>query len=37
MGRGVWTIEDKDDSLLIEAPTVGEVGSGYRGTALTGL
>ena len=33
----VWTIEDRDNLLLIEAPTVGEVGSDYRGAVLTRL
>jgi hypothetical protein len=31
----VWKIEDKESLLLVEAPTVGEVGSDYRGAALT--
>ena len=31
----VWKIEDKDNLLLIKAPTVGEVGSDYRGAVLS--
>jgi len=31
----VWRIEDKDNLLLLEAPTVGAVGSDYRGAVLT--
>jgi hypothetical protein len=31
----VWKIEDENSLLLVEAPTVGEVGSDYRGATLT--
>jgi hypothetical protein len=31
----VWKIEDKDNLLLVEAPTVGAVGSDYRGAVLS--
>jgi hypothetical protein len=30
----VWKIEDRDSLLLVEAPTVAEVGSDYRGAVL---
>lgn len=33
--RYVWKIEDKDNLLLIKAPSVGAVGSDYRGAVLS--
>jgi len=31
----IWKIEDQDHLLLVDAPTVGAVGSDYRGAVLT--